>query len=924
LLTASLVVHSSALADPTAPGIASSQEASAASGFEDAAATAESRGPASMAALDTMAEDAALSLAETNAADREVLAGLRGTVSSPMGLILSPHSGLPTFLGGPGFAVGQFDLSADPLDIVEAVLARWNFLEMAQPREELELVRDRQNPVTRVLTFRQRLWGVPLHESRLVFEFDGAGRLTHFGGEYYPPALEASPSVAPSCETMRGAADELGNEVFGCSAVYSRANRFTGRPDGVLTPVLVLSSLTDEGDEETSYWNEVTAEFQRPADHNTIYDRKIYKNFTAPPPPEDLVADNYTDDMFSGYMLNETCVWEWSACGWDEVNRITNDAYFYAAYLHGWLDRHSVDGNDYRVKVFPVRRGGSWVGSESRVYVDVWAQISTLGHEFSHGVINHAVPVTYNGMGDQLGDAFGNMIAMQKTGSTGHWCYHNYPGDPDQEECTWDHVYTTNRCTMLSGDTVGYFPDWGPYQGSVASLSPGIAFNVLDPAPYGYESPAPVSKAFELFNLDKWIDPNAGVPVKEYCNGGQEYDAMSGAPVNYFNGFALWGAMSLEKTAKWWHRFVTTYLSGVGERHWSTAGPNLIAAAWSLFNDGTFTVTERDKATRSVQAAGLRSGSSVIPGHLGSRLRQAAFFKGTTLFLFYSRPTDNRIVYQKLPYRGTWSAPVAFASASTGMGLEAYLHTNGETRIVFHPLGTSTLAYLVVSPYGVVSPSVHYYGCGLFTYYAPSAIHDGTRELIFTTANDGTVRTTRLDTCATIVSSGIPRVRGVSVARYNSQTYLIGTVKSGQAPWDNHQVIARLNPGTFQFVHLSSSPGAPDLGYITCRSYVPNDGCFDFLNPAGTTPNLFGVSMPVGREGYARIYAGWASVPQDFRITRLGIEVFNGPNYRPTRRTRILPTDSSDPVNTSEVEFLQDGASLLVFEHNQMHSWLLY
>jgi hypothetical protein len=37
-----------------------------------------------------------------------------------------------------------------------------------------------------------------------------------------------------------------------------------------------------------------------------------------------------------------------------------------------------------------------------------------------------------------------------------------------------------------------------------------------------------------------------------------------------------------------------------------------------------------------------------------------------------------------------------------------------------------------------------------------------------------------------------------------------------------------------------------------------------------------------------------------------------------------LPTDSGDPVNTSEVEFLQDGASLLVFEHNQMHSWLLY
>jgi hypothetical protein len=155
---------------------------------------------------------------------------------------------------------------------------------------------------------------------------------------------------------------------------------------------------------------------------------------SAPPPPDWNDPELYDDSMFAGYMLNETCVWEYGDCDWPAANRITSDVFFYADHLHSWLDRHSVNGNEYRVKVFPVRRGASWVGSESRVYVDIWAQISTLGHEFSHGVINYEVPVTYNGMGDQLGDAFGNVISMHKTGSTGHWCYHNYPDDPGEPD----------------------------------------------------------------------------------------------------------------------------------------------------------------------------------------------------------------------------------------------------------------------------------------------------------------------------------------------------------------------------------------------------------------------------------------------------------------------------------------------------------
>ena len=82
--------------------------------------------------------------------------------------------------------------------------------------------------------------------------------------------------------------------------------------------------------------------------------------------------------------------------------------------------------------------------------------------------------------------------------------------------------------------------------------------------------------------------------------------------------------------------------------------------------------------------------------------------------------------------------------------------------------------------------------------------------------------------------------------------------------------------------------------------------------------------MPPGREGFARIYAGWASDAASFLITRLGIRVFFLINYLPTKRTRILPTDSGDPNNTSEVEFLQGGNALYVFEHDRIHTWMLY
>jgi hypothetical protein len=46
-------------------------------------------------------------------------------------------------------------------------------------------------------------------------------------------------------------------------------------------------------------------------------------------------------------------------------------------------------------------------------------------------------------------------------------------------------------------------------------------------------------------------------------------------------------------------------------------------------------------------------------------------------------------------------------------------------------------------------------------------------------------------------------------------------------------------------------------------------------------------------------------------------------NYLPTKRTRILPTDSGDPNSTSEVEFLQGGNALYVFEHDRIHTWML-
>ena len=843
---------------------------------------------------------------------------------SPMQVRLSPQSSLPTFVGGPGFAVGDFDLTDDPLGIVAQVFSRWNFLEMADPDAELALFRDHANPVTRALVFRQVFLGVPILESRLTFVFDGEGRLVYYGGEYFPPALaEVNPS-STGCGSLLGHHDDLGYEIVGCRDFYSQSERNTGVADGAMYPVFEVQGLSLDGHPVTSYFSEATGNFERPWDFEVAH-RWVYR----PYPPH--------SDTFKSYMVDEDCKWDdhgYGPCIDADYNRITDNLWYYWLHMAYWHQRYAWNGectpsscDPYWAMVDDDIASPAWSGG--RAWLDRYSRISTLGHEFSHGVLNSEAGDTYGGIGDALADTYGNVLAQAYAGWTGHWCYHNYPDWDMERECVMHHI-TKARCTMLSGDTVGARPFKNHLLDKVESPMPGISWNIMDPALADHESGGAYSKAFELFNLDRWIDPNAGTPTSlDDCEGTElPYYVKPGAPVTYFNGFALSGAVSLYKTAQLWYRFVTTYASGLGQHPWATFGANFSAAAWGLYYDGVLTASERNKALYASRAAGHTTGSSTIPGHYGTRYRQAAFRKNNETYLFYARPSNNRIVYQRQLSNGTWTTPVEFANtnASTTMGLDAYDLANGDTRIIFRHAGSTNVYYVMVYADGTVPTTVwsfSYLGCPQTSTYAPAGIVDAGIEYVVTTSSIGHVSVTRIGTCQTNASTGIPTVKGVSLAKWNGNIFLVGTVQPGQGTWSNHQFVARYDSSLNQFVHLPSYPlpTPPDeKGYVTCASYNLGN-CFAYTNSSGTTPNLFGVTMPSGRESFARLYLAWASLPADFRMTRLWVDQAT---RNPSKRTRILPFDSGDVSNRSEPELLQVGSLLYVFEHNKQHFIWLY
>lgn len=128
-------------------------------------------------------------------------------------------------------------------------------------------------------------------------------------------------------------------------------------------------------------------------------------------------------------------------------------------------------------------------------------------------------------------------------------------------------------------------------------------------------------------------------------------------------------------------------------------------------------------------------------------------------------------------------------------------------------------------------------------------------------------------------------------------------------------------------IHSSEIPvnadGSPDYGRITCENYTTGGAgwCYDYVQSSYETPNIVGVNMPYGREESERIYAGFVTDANEFKLTRFDIDPTS---LNMTHRTRMLPVSSSDWGNNNEVEFLQRNQYLYVFEGDRMHVIRLY
>ncbi|MDX9999995.1 MAG: hypothetical protein RBU30_01735 [Polyangia bacterium] len=93
------------------------------------------------------------------------------------------------------------------------------------------------------------------------------------------------------------------------------------------------------------------------------------------------------------------------------------------------------------------------------------------------------------------------------------------------------------------------------------------------------------------------------------------------------------------------------------------------------------------------------------------------------------------------------------------------------------------------------------------------------------------------------------------------------------------------------------------------------------MQTGNETPNIYGVTLLGDRQPFERMYVGFTNSTSDFKLHRLSINASNG---RPWNRTRILPVDSGDASHKNEVEFVQAGNHLYIFEGSKMHTIYLY
>jgi hypothetical protein len=829
----------------------------------------------------------------------EALEGQITGPDGPMQVQVSSRWGLPSFIGGPGFGVGSYDLSASPIEILSALFGEFNFLGLTDPETELEVWRDIHGPALRTLIFRQQVDGLPIWENRLIFVFErGTGRMIHFSGHYVPPNRLLFGHTM-DCSALLGTWDDHDYTIESCEPIYSVSEARSGVPGDDIQPVFRVTAWAPSGMERVTFLSETTGEHYQII--NRWADRILYRGYPS----------------WDEYYWNESCVWPGGCPTNVDLSRLRDDLWYYTAYMAIYNSRNSWDADSsttpYRLRVrdpgpsVPISWDGTYVN------LDTVSRLSTLAHEWSHAVMGEEAPGTNGTVGEGLADTFANIILA----TSNHWCYHNYPGWSSEPECIQTHV-EDSRCTMLGGDTVGDLP-WRSYSiDIVESLMAGLVFNFTNPATHLYEASGIFTKVFELFQVDRWLDPNQGTQQSDPC--GRAYRV--GSPVTYYNGVALSGAVTFGKVNKLWYRFVTQHLAALGSKPWSSFGVHFQQAAWNAYLDSDLTYTEYGKAISAMYAVGHRQAPITISGHYGSQLRQAAVYKGGQIYLFYARTSDGKIFYQK-GTGGSWNSPVGFASSAiTDKGLDAYELTSGEVRVIFKYKNSNSVYYVRINPDGTVPTAVYAGPCGLTTSHAPAGIHDGTRELIATT-NGSQARITRTDTCVTQTVTSVPPVNGVALAKHHGVVYWIGqnlNIWSGSFAYN---IVARGVSTTPDIVPI----GGPDGGYITCaHNYVnpdwPYNTCVSAYSAAGTTPNLYAVVMPSGRTEFERLYYTAARSSSEFALHRFDVNTSGG--YTPTKRTRILPVESVNQGATHEPELVQAGGMLYLFEDTKTHILRVY
>jgi hypothetical protein len=359
----------------------------------------------------------------------------------------------------------------------------------------------------------------------------------------------------------------------------------------------------------------------------------------------------------------------------------------------------------------------------------------------------------------------------------------------------------------------------------------------------------------------------------------------------------------------------------VGSRPLDTFGANFINAAYYAYVNSEIDIYDYIEAIAATYAAGHRTAPSTIPYHAGTKLRPAAFKVGSTLFLFYVRKSDGKIVYQKR-VGGSWQSPVEVSGlwAYSDVGLDAYTLPSGETRVIFKTSMGGNVFFVRVSSSGSVQ-GVYSFGCsGLTTVYAPAGIHDDVNERIIT-SHGNYLRTWDVDLC-TYQDSQLNRgARGVSATEFQGNIYAIYTWKEPGYVCTDHQWITKLVG--LQLVDVGQWPG-PDYGCLRCDSYEGGaGGCFDATQSGNQTPNLYGVELSGARSPFSRIYVGFTNSSSEFKLHRLSFR-FEGTTPIPTHRTRIVPVESGDGSSRNEVEFLRDNMLLYVFEGPRLHQIRLY